>query len=83
MIELVGEPGIGKSRLVAAVREEADGMNVLSIQGGPYAARTPYLAMRRGLRAAVLPGLPDDADLAGRWPSASASSTRGSSPGCR
>ncbi len=64
VIELVGEPGIGKSRLVAAVREETAGMNVLPIQGGPYAARTPYLAMRRGLRAAVVPDLPEDADLA-------------------
>ena len=65
VIELVGEPGIGKSRLVSAVREETDGMNVLQIQGGPYASRTPYLAMRRGLRAAVIPELPEEADLAG------------------
>ena len=64
VIELVGEPGIGKSRLVAAVREAAAGMNVLTIQCGPYAARTPYLAMRRGLRDAVLPDLPEEADLA-------------------
>ncbi len=64
VIELVGDPGIGKSRLVGAVREIADGMSLLTIQGGPYAARTPYLAMHRGMRAIVLPDLAEDADLA-------------------
>jgi predicted ATPase/class 3 adenylate cyclase len=64
VIELVAEPGLGKSRLVGAVRDEAAGFNVLSIQGGPYAARTPYLAMQRGLREAVLPDLDDAADAA-------------------
>ena len=64
VIELVGEPGIGKSRLVTAVREETTDMNVLPIEGGPYASRTPYLAMRRGLRAAVLRDLDDSGDIA-------------------
>ena len=64
VIQLVGEPGIGKSRLVSAVREETSDMNVLPIQCGPYAARTPYLAMRRGLRGAILPGAGDADDIA-------------------
>jgi len=64
VIELVGEPGIGKSRLAAAAREAASDMNLIAIQGGPYAVRTPYLAMRRGLRHAVLPDLDEEADLA-------------------
>ena len=60
VVELVGEPGIGKSRLVTAVREKAAGMVVLGIQGGPYGARTPYLAMRRGLLQIVLPDFEGD-----------------------
>ncbi len=65
LVELVGEPGIGKSRLAGAVREAAADMNVLPIQCGPYAARTPYMAMRRGLRAAVLPDLDEADEVAG------------------
>ena len=65
LVELVGEPGIGKSRLAGAVREAATDMNVLPIQCGPYASRTPYMAMRRGLRAAVLPDLDDADEVAG------------------
>ena len=65
VIELVGEPGLGKSTLVRAAREHAADMNQITVEGGPYAARTPYLAMRRGLRAIVLPELDDASDLAG------------------
>ncbi len=63
-IEVVGEPGVGKSHLTAEVRAEASDMTLLHVQGGPYAARTPYLAIRRALRTAVLPGLDENADAA-------------------
>lgn len=64
VVELVAEPGIGKSRLATATREAGSELVQLDIQGGPYAARTPYLALRRPLIGAILPGLGERTDLA-------------------
>src|SRR4029077_6169108 len=60
VIELVGEPGLGKSRLVDEVRASASGLIVLAAAGEEYEASTPYHALRGMLR-----------DLLGIAPSAS------------
>jgi class 3 adenylate cyclase/tetratricopeptide (TPR) repeat protein len=64
VVELVADPGIGKSRLATATRERAHGMTVMDIQGGPYSVRTPYLGLRRALLKLVF-GASPPADLAG------------------
>jgi class 3 adenylate cyclase/tetratricopeptide (TPR) repeat protein len=46
VIELIGEPGIGKSRLLAEVREQAPDLDLLVVEGSQYLAATPYLALR-------------------------------------
>jgi class 3 adenylate cyclase/tetratricopeptide (TPR) repeat protein len=53
VLELVGEPGIGKSRLVGAMRSVAPDLRVLAFEAGRYSLATPYFALRRGLRAAM------------------------------
>ena len=55
VVELRGEPGIGKSRLVAEVAAEAarDGMSRLVIEAGAYGTSTPYFALRAPLRRLV------------------------------
>jgi class 3 adenylate cyclase/tetratricopeptide (TPR) repeat protein len=50
VVELVGEPGIGKSRLVEATLAEAEGLRWARVAGGPYSAHSPYLALRLPLR---------------------------------
>ena len=44
VIELVGVPGIGKSRLVAELLREAEGSTFVA-EGGVYAATSPYRAL--------------------------------------
>ncbi|HVF78492.1 MAG TPA: AAA family ATPase [Solirubrobacteraceae bacterium] len=65
IVELRGEPGIGKSRLVAEVAGEAarDGMSRLAIEAGAYGTSTPYLALRAPLRRLV-EAEGDDAEIA-------------------
>ena len=58
--EISGEPGIGKSRLVAELMARADGMTVASIACDHYHSATPYAAFRRLLRR--LAGIADDAE---------------------
>lgn len=53
IIELIGEPGIGKSRLVEALLDEAEGLDLIRIQAGPYGAHSPYLAMRGPMRELI------------------------------
>ena len=53
LVELVGEPGMGKSRLVAEVRTEALGFAQLSLAGEQYAQAVPYGAWRNALRQLV------------------------------
>lgn len=42
MIELVGDPGIGKSRLIEELRARAGGVQTFVIACDPYEATTPY-----------------------------------------
>jgi class 3 adenylate cyclase/tetratricopeptide (TPR) repeat protein len=50
LVEISGDPGIGKSRLVDEVRNKAQGLVVLSVGCEPYQSSTPYLAFRYLLR---------------------------------
>jgi len=62
LVELVGEPGVGKSRLAEEVRELAGDMVQLKMSCEPYEASTPYYAFRRLLRDVfgIEPGTDDD-----------------------
>jgi class 3 adenylate cyclase/tetratricopeptide (TPR) repeat protein len=53
VVELVGEPGIGKSRLMAAVMALPHGLPVFAVEAGRYSLATPYFALRRSLRRMV------------------------------
>jgi len=53
LVELVGEPGMGKSRLVAEMRAQALGFAPLNLAGEQYASATPYGAWRTALRQLV------------------------------
>ncbi|HEX2383966.1 MAG TPA: adenylate/guanylate cyclase domain-containing protein [Acidimicrobiales bacterium] len=59
IMEVVGEPGIGKSKLVAAAVALDHGLLRINIEAGRYSLATPYFALRRGLREAM--GLTVDA----------------------
>jgi class 3 adenylate cyclase/tetratricopeptide (TPR) repeat protein len=50
LIELVSEPGMGRSRLMEEVRDRADGVRVLHATCEPYTATTPYATWRELLR---------------------------------
>ncbi|MCE3286395.1 MAG: tetratricopeptide repeat protein, partial [Gaiellaceae bacterium] len=51
LVELVGEPGIGKSRLAAELRENCTDMRQVSLRCEQYEASTPYYAFRPFLRS--------------------------------
>ena len=53
VVDVVGEPGIGKSRLVAEVRDRAADFRVLHVDCEEYEASTPYLAVGHLLRQAL------------------------------
>ena len=53
IIELVGEPGLGKSRLVQELRTLALGFQQLEVEGEHYASSEPYGAFRSLLRQLV------------------------------
>ncbi|HWL32179.1 MAG TPA: tetratricopeptide repeat protein [Gaiellaceae bacterium] len=57
LVEIVGEPGIGKSRLVQELRGLAGGLQLLETAGEHYATAEPYAAVRPLLRRLV--GIPD------------------------
>jgi class 3 adenylate cyclase/tetratricopeptide (TPR) repeat protein len=59
-VELVGEPGAGKSRLLDELLEGVAGFQVLRAQCDAYAASTPFAPFRSLLRPLV-GALPDDA----------------------
>ena len=59
-VEVVGEAGIGKSRLVAELLAQAPHVRVLTARSGEYDTSTPYFPFRTLLREAL--GLPGDAD---------------------
>ena len=50
LIELVSEPGMGRSRLMEEVRDRADGVRVLHARCEPYTMTTPYATWRELLR---------------------------------
>jgi class 3 adenylate cyclase/tetratricopeptide (TPR) repeat protein len=51
LVELVGEPGIGKSRLAQELRENCADMRQISLRCEQYEASTPYYAFRPFLRS--------------------------------
>jgi class 3 adenylate cyclase/tetratricopeptide (TPR) repeat protein len=77
VVEISGEPGIGKSRLLDEVAERIPIHLQLRSRCGPYAASTPYFAFRSLLRGALR--LPPDAS-AGAAGSALAAWVAGNAP---
>jgi class 3 adenylate cyclase/tetratricopeptide (TPR) repeat protein len=61
LIELVSEPGMGRSRLMEEVRDRAGSMRILHATCEPYATSTPYSTWRELLRGVLGLGS-DDAD---------------------
>jgi class 3 adenylate cyclase/tetratricopeptide (TPR) repeat protein len=59
LIELVSEPGLGRSRLMEEVRDRARGVRILHAACEPYTSATPYRTWRELLRQ-VLDVAPDD-----------------------
>jgi hypothetical protein len=51
LVELVGEPGIGKSRLAQELRENCADMQQISLRCAQYEASTPYYPFRPFLRS--------------------------------
>jgi tetratricopeptide (TPR) repeat protein len=60
MVEIVGPPGIGKTRLLRELRTRSEGCVPLEAACELYGASVPYLLFRDLLREAI--GLKDDAD---------------------
>jgi class 3 adenylate cyclase/tetratricopeptide (TPR) repeat protein len=60
VVELIAEPGMGKSRLVSELRAGATDLPVVSASCDAYGANTPYLPFRGLLRRMV--GIEPDAD---------------------
>ena len=61
LVELIGEPGIGKSRLAEELRELSSDMRVLTVACEQYAASTPYRPFRSLLRSLLGVRLEGDA----------------------
>ena len=61
LIELVSEPGMGRSRLMEEVRDRAGSVRILHATCEPYATSTPYSTWRELLRGLLGMGS-DDAD---------------------
>ncbi len=64
LIELVGEPGIGKSRLVDELKARAIGFNMLAGSCERYTTSVPFYPLRENLRplAGIMPSLsPEEA----------------------
>ena len=51
LVELVGEPGIGKSRLAQELRDNCTDMRQISLRCDQYETSTPYFAFRPFLRS--------------------------------
>jgi class 3 adenylate cyclase/tetratricopeptide (TPR) repeat protein len=53
MVELIGEPGLGKSRLVEELQERAPDLRPLTATCEQYEASTPYFAFRGVMRGVL------------------------------
>jgi class 3 adenylate cyclase/tetratricopeptide (TPR) repeat protein len=53
VVDVIGEPGIGKTRLVAELLGDGDDLTVLRTKGGLYSRRSPYFAVSLMLRQAA------------------------------
>jgi len=53
MVELIGEPGIGKSRLAEELRDNCADMKQITLRCDQYESSTPYHPFRPFLRAAL------------------------------
>ena len=60
IVELVAEPGMGKSRLIEELRATAEGVAVRSVQCEEYESATPYFSFRNLLREFI--GCADEDD---------------------
>ncbi|HVE64097.1 MAG TPA: AAA family ATPase, partial [Mycobacteriales bacterium] len=60
VVELVGEPGIGKSRILEELAAHAAGVHLVTASGHVYERLTPYRTVRQLLRRAL--GIAEDAD---------------------
>jgi class 3 adenylate cyclase/tetratricopeptide (TPR) repeat protein len=60
VVEVIGEPGIGKSRLVEELRDRGEGALSISVACELYSASTPYAPFRVLLRALLGVTDPDD-----------------------
>ncbi len=66
IVELAGEPGIGKSRLVAELLADpvaGAGLRTVVVESGAYGRSTPYLAVRAPLRRLIAPAPASDEAL--------------------
>jgi class 3 adenylate cyclase/tetratricopeptide (TPR) repeat protein len=63
IVELVGEQGIGKSRLLGELRQRATGMRRLHAACEPYSASSPYATWRELLRPLLGVGHDDANDV--------------------
>ncbi len=75
LVELVGEAGIGKSRLAEELRRRASGMPVLDAVCEEYESSTPYFPFRGLLRNLLGIGSSDDPAAAARRLEARVAST--------
>ena len=66
IVELVAEPGMGKSRLIEELRATAEGVAVRSVQCEEYESATPYFTFRDLLRDLVGATGEQDSDAAER-----------------
>ena len=51
IVEIVGEPGAGKTRLLEELGEREPGLRLVKAQCGQYARTSPYFAIRPALRS--------------------------------
>ena len=67
IVEIVGDPGIGKSRLIEELAEKAEPDSVVRVECDEYEASTPYFAVRGLLRTLLeIPDRGGDGAAAGR-----------------
>jgi class 3 adenylate cyclase/tetratricopeptide (TPR) repeat protein len=64
LVEIVGEPGIGKTRLMEELRDRSEGLLLLHATCEAYTESTPYVAWREILRELLDVGWEDPDDVA-------------------